>query len=237
MSLANGLWKPVSIHTMALEFLKSERDTYFAQMRAASPGLVNDADVERLLEHADLTNPIDNQQRLRLLYVMRCRYIGEIPPDTQWYDVNTLTDDDVPNLYVTRHPAWTDPADSNELALVANRKNESAKAPPDEWNRVMLWAHEKAGPFTIIEGNHSLVGYVASKSSGLNIPVLVGLSPTPCYWHPFDAPAIIWLTSWAETCSTTPGAGTDIIPNCKVGQSGGTRRAHVIARQTNPSPR
>jgi hypothetical protein len=186
MTVAEGQWIPVSIHTFALEYLKAERATYLAQLRTLRPELITDADLARLLEKPDLTNPFDNQRRLRLLYAIRGPYIVEIPPDTKWREVSTLTDDDLPNLYVTRHEAWTDPADNNELHLVAARKREPAKAPPDQWNRVILWGHRKSGPFTIIEGNHRLVGYMASKSNGLNIPVLVGLSTTPCYWHPLD---------------------------------------------------
>jgi hypothetical protein len=196
MTMAEREWLPVSIHRIVLEFLKSERDTYLAQMRTAYPGQISDADLAHLLEDADLTNPFDNHRRLRLLYLMRYRYFGEIPPDTKWHEVRTLTDDDLPNLYVTRHQAWTDQADNNELHLVAARKREPPKAPPEQWNRVILWGHTKTGPFTIIEGNHRLVGYVANKSNGLDIPVLVGLSPTPCYWHPLDPQVIIMADLW-----------------------------------------
>jgi hypothetical protein len=40
MSLAGGIWQPVSIHTFALEFLRAERDTFLAQLRAARPNLI-----------------------------------------------------------------------------------------------------------------------------------------------------------------------------------------------------
>jgi hypothetical protein len=198
MSLADGQWLRVSIHTMALEYLRAERDTHLATVRVHLPSLISDADLDRLLENADLSNPLHNHSRLRLLYLMRNVYIGEIPPDTEWYEVHSLTDQDLHNLYVTRYDTWTDQSDNNELGLVAARREEPAKTAPDQWKRVILWGHEKAGPFTIIEGNHRLVGYVANKSGGLNIPVLIGLSPTPCYWHPLDPPGILMADLWAK---------------------------------------
>jgi hypothetical protein len=79
MSLVDGQWIPVSAHRFALEFLTAERDTYLAQLRAGHPALISDADLVRLLDNADLNNPLDNHLRLRLLYLMRCRYVGEIP--------------------------------------------------------------------------------------------------------------------------------------------------------------
>jgi hypothetical protein len=179
MSLAGGIWQPVSIHTFALEFLRAERDTFLAQLRAARPNLISDRELVDLLEKADLANPTHNQARLRLLYLMRSIYIGEIPPDTTWYEVHSLTDDDLPTLYVTRHQTWTDPADNNELLSVSARKNEAAKSPPAHWKRVILWGHDRVGPFAIIEGNHCLVGYVSSKSRGMNIPV-----PWDCHRRP-----------------------------------------------------
>ena len=101
MSLAGGIWQLVSIHTFALEFLRAERDTFLAQLRAARPNLISDRELVDLLEKADLANPTHNQARLRLLYLMRSIYIGEIPPDTTWYEVHSLTDEDLPT-YMSR---------------------------------------------------------------------------------------------------------------------------------------
>jgi hypothetical protein len=198
MSLPDGRWRRISIHEFALEFLRAERDTNLATLRANCPWLISDADLGCLLENADFNNPLHNQRRLRLLYLMRNRYVGEIPPDTEWYEVHSLTDEDLHNLYVTRHEAWIDQSDNNELRLVAARRKEPAKAPPDQWKRVILWGHERGGRLAIIEGNHRLVGYAANKSNGIDIPVLVGLSSTPCCWHPLDPQVIFLADLWRD---------------------------------------
>jgi len=87
---------------------------------------------------------------------------------------------------VVNYQHWNDPADKNELALVAVRKPLQLKALPASWEQCILWGHDKKGPFTIIEGNNRLIAYKASAQTGLNIPVLVGLSPTRCIWHILD---------------------------------------------------
>jgi hypothetical protein len=191
VALANGEWTSVSSNRVVLEFIRAERDALLAQKRAANPNLISDQDLATLLDNPNLDDLQHNQRRLRLLYAMRNIYMGEIPIDTAWYEVRSVTDDDIHNLYVTRHQTWTHQSDNNELRLVAARKDEPATAPPDRWKRIILWGHERAGPFTILEGNHRLVGYVRNIGKGLNIPVFVGLSQTNCYWHPLDQQTIV----------------------------------------------
>lgn len=194
MTIKRMLWKPVSVHRFVLLFLLAERDTNLAPFRNADPQLV-----DSLLDAPDLANSTDNQLRMRLLYLMRCRYVGEIPADTIWYEVQNLTDDDLGSLYVTRHASWTAPTDNNELLEVAKRLPAAMRSPPSSWRSIILWGHDRLGPFSIIEGNHRLVSYAASRTSlseRLRIQVLVGLSPSLCYWHPLDPPTFVMADLW-----------------------------------------
>ena len=81
MALADAEWTRVSANSFVLDFIRAERNTGLAQVLAAVPNLVSDQELTALLDQADLDNAIHNQKRLRLLYVMRCRYLGEIPID------------------------------------------------------------------------------------------------------------------------------------------------------------
>jgi hypothetical protein len=174
MSLSDMTWKRVPVHHMVAAFHRSEQH----RIAGARPPE---------LARPDLEDPQQNHQRLRYLLLIRRLLIGEIPPDTDWYEVDNLTDADLPRLHVIARCGWDDPRDRNELHQVAARRPEPLLKPPTEWPPVILWGHQRGGPFTIIEGNHRLTAYAACGSrGGLVIPVLVGLSPTPCFWHVFD---------------------------------------------------
>jgi len=111
----------------------------------------------------------------------------EIPSDTGWFEVENLTENEVDELYVSaRHtPQWDQIG--NKLTDVAKAAPEPLKAPPDKWARIILWGHTRAGPFSIFEGNHRLIGYAAANSPApLKIRVYVGLSTSLCFWHHAD---------------------------------------------------
>jgi hypothetical protein len=186
VTLATKHWSRVSVHKVVLAFLIAERATNVAQAQRDAPDLIASLDAPKLLDMPDLSDPEQNHDRLRLLYVIRSRFAREIPPDTHWYEVSNLTDDELSELYVVAHAAWTDPVDQNELLNVAKRKNEKMSDPPANWPPIILWGHSEKGPFTIIEGNHRLVSYARSGQHDLSIPVFVGLSPTLCFWHILD---------------------------------------------------
>lgn len=194
LALQRGEWTQVSFNEYVLAFLRAEQQTNVAQEIARQPSM--GPRISSALDAPDLTDSEQNWLRLRLLNVIRSRYIAEIPGDTVWHTVRSLTDDDLPNLFVTRHATWTSIADNNELGAVARRKPIPLRQQPSGWTPVILWGHERAGPFTIIEGNHRLVSYVSSGGGGLKIPVLVGLSATSCYWHPPDPARVLVLDMW-----------------------------------------
>jgi hypothetical protein len=188
MTLANMSWTPVTIHVVVAEFLQSERHNV--------AGFIHSALIS-VIDHPDLTNPLQNHFRLKLLYTIRRWIFGEIPPDTEWYEVQNLTEDELDELHVIARCGWDDPGDRNELRKVAARKPDTLTTRPAEWPRPILWGHSKAGPFTIIEGNHRLVSYASTSSAaGLKIPALIGLSPTPCHYHIDDAGDVITRDLW-----------------------------------------
>jgi hypothetical protein len=181
MSLREKTWTRVSMHEVVLAWLRAERGKgNLAALLQARPDLLT------LLDHGNLNDPDENRKRLRLLYLNRNLFVIEIPPDTNWYEVESLTDVDLAELHAVNHPDWTASSDQNELLSVARRKRLVLRDPPSDWNTPILWGHDKTGPFTILEGNNRLAAYAASGRSGLDIHVFVGLSPMRCIFHIHD---------------------------------------------------
>jgi hypothetical protein len=195
MSLATMEWNRVSVHRIILEILIAERDVHVARMIVAA-GRMSKAELSTLLDNADLKSPLQNHLRLRMLCLIRSKYIAEFPPDTKWYEVNYLTDDDLSNLHVVGRVGWDHSSDKNELFKVAARRKLEMTEPPSQWKTVILWGHEKTGPFTIAEGNHRLISYASSGGRGLKIPVFVGLSPNPCVYHLLDRNSVVAQDLW-----------------------------------------
>jgi hypothetical protein len=180
MALANAIWTPVPVHEVVAEWLLGERQTNFAFIPPGS----------QFIDAPNIKDPQENHTRLRLLYHARSHFFGDIPPDTEWFEVKNLTDNELDELHVVgRIARWlAADKDKNELRLVAKRCPETLTTLPGNWKKPILWGHEKSGPFSIFEGNRRLVAYASSPSPpGLDIPVFVGLSATPCFWHIHDA--------------------------------------------------
>lgn len=178
------VWKSVTIHVVVLEWLRAERKKIRVDllMRVGKTA----EDFARLLDSPDLCNFDENRHRLRFLYGIRNLYVLEIPPDTEWYEVSNLNHEHTKRLYAVNNQAWNDTGDKNELYKVAARKRLAMEKPTSQWERPILWGHDRDGPFTIIEGNHRLAAYAFSGLTDLNISVLVGISPMKCYHHPPD---------------------------------------------------
>jgi hypothetical protein len=119
--------------------------------------------------------------------------MGEIPPDTVWWEVQGVTENELGELYVSaRHNSEWDAA-GNKLTEVAPNTQDQLSSPPSAWpGRIILWGHDWNGPFSIIEGNHRLLAYTRTEARPpLNIDVYVEISPSYCYWH-FADPGV-WL--------------------------------------------
>jgi hypothetical protein len=200
MALAQKIWKRITVHKVVLEFLVAEREGNVAQ-RLVSTGIISSSELAKLLDTANIDDPTENFSRLRLLCRYRCVFLGEIPPDTRWYEVCNLTHDELFELHVVGRCGWDDPAgqDRNEVFKVAERKNKQLLSAPSEWKSICLWGHSKEGPFTIIEGNNRLVAYASSQRRDLNIPVIVGLSPSFFYFNLYDPVGVLVHDLWKGT--------------------------------------
>jgi len=109
-----------------------------------------------------------------------------------WWEVRSLTENEIGELYVSaRHNNEWDAA-GNRLEQVAAVVREPLRSLPSSWSgRIVLWGHDRAGPFSIIEGNHRMLAYAhCAPRPPLSIDVYVGLSPSYCYWH-FADPALV----------------------------------------------
>lgn len=197
MSLADKQWNIISVYQVILAFLIAERQQN-VQKLIIDRGFMSATEVDRLLHAPDIDNPDDNYFRLRMLYLYRNVFFCELPPDTVWHEVKYLTDAELRELYVAGRCGWDDPNyhDRNELFNVANRRDEQLDTPPDQWRPIVLWGHTRAGPFTIIEGNHRLVAYARSGLKSLKIPVLIGISTNNFFFHLDDLPRLALHDFW-----------------------------------------
>jgi len=176
MSLANRAWNRVSVHEVVAEFLRGERFKFGQSLPWAEMALI---------DAPNISDPRENHARLRYLYCFRGHLIGEIPPDTRWYEVRNLTGEEL-----SKHSAVA-------MRLGGAHSYPLSVSQPTSWARPILWGHEKDGPFTILEGNNRLVAYASQgQQSALMIPALVGLSPTPCCFHIFNPPDVIANDLW-----------------------------------------
>jgi hypothetical protein len=192
MSLAGMIWKRVTVHEVVAVFLQSEAHQLVAVLSPASA-----ARLMPMITSPNTNDPLENLARLRLLHLIRRHLIGEVPPDTRWYEVRNLTDNELSELHVISRCGWDAAGqDNNELLRVAVRRPQPLLGQPSVWPPPILWGHNKAGPFTIIEGNNRLVAYAATAARGIAIPVFIGLSPSLCYWHIFDQCSVIANDLW-----------------------------------------
>lgn len=193
MSLASKVSQRISVHDVVAEFLLNERHKLTR--------LSLHDQMMSIVENPDTKKPGDNHLRLRILTYLRGPLIAEIPPDTRWFEVRSLGNEDLAELRVIARCNWDGPADQNEVIKVAKRKPEPLSAAPATWRKPILWGHDQNGPLSIFEGNHRLVAYAAADDPpDLCIPGTVGLSPTPCFFHMPDPPHFIANDLWKQPC-------------------------------------
>jgi hypothetical protein len=120
MALTDMRWTEVTIHHMVAGFLRSERESFSFR----PPWLP-------AIDNPDLNDPVQNYRRLRLLYLRRGNFMIEIPPDTTWWNVQSLTERELGELHVSaRHNVrWN--VDSYRLDSVAAVAEEQLRSPPD----------------------------------------------------------------------------------------------------------
>jgi hypothetical protein len=104
-----------------------------------------------------------------------------------------VTEDRLDEFFMSaKHNRQWDDA-GNKLEKVAIEIKEPLKFPPSAWpGHIILWGHDRKGPFSILEGNHRMLAYAgANPRPPLNINVYVGISPSYCYWHYADPPFLL----------------------------------------------
>src|SRR5215510_5621248 len=107
MSLAEKNWTGVSLHRMILAYLRAERARVEVVCRNSKlPRLLWRRTLAEILDEANIDDPEENRTRLRLLYLFRSPIVFEIPPDTEWWEVNNLTDNELEDLYVIGSAGW-----------------------------------------------------------------------------------------------------------------------------------
>lgn len=185
MTLAEKQWRLATIHEVVLEYLLAERHKH-----------VQTEWIAQLLDNPDLQDTFQNHRRLHLIYATRRWIMGEIPPDTQWFEVQPITQRDLDQVHAIARCGWDHPADKNEICKVAKRR-------PIPWRhetlvrRPILFGHDKAGPLTILEGNHRLTAFAGSAAnSSISLSIFVGLSSIPCAYHIFDSELALLSPFW-----------------------------------------
>jgi O-antigen/teichoic acid export membrane protein len=183
-----------------LEFLKGEfYQPEFDHYREQFQDIVN---------YPDLDNARENTIRRALLFVRRGRLWRELPPDTEWWEIE-LQSSDISRIRVFPRNQWRGLAEGNfYLAAMLGRIRERVKsdesdnfalklrslssslAKGDDHSAVLLIGIDENSPLTIIEGNHRMAA--ASLVSALEIHhrfhFLCGFSPrmTECCWYQTD---------------------------------------------------
>ena len=178
--LSDENWSAVSVDEAWHAFLKTEWDKWSPLTQWVDRRLVMEPNIDDLVE---------NRLRASLIAALRGPLLQRLPTDTQWFKVNFLRDEHLPELRVIGRCGLDSPADENEVLEVAKRRPRPLiKTQMPLWEPPMLWGHSKAGPFTILEGNHRLIAYAGSqrRAAALAMPCYVGLSSQPCYWHLAD---------------------------------------------------
>lgn len=202
MALDEKIWTPVTVHQFVLTFLQNEWHKIEKSSTARAATSYNFTDDQALIDRPDLADPLQNHRRLRLLHCLRAPLLAEIPPDTAWHRVAFLDNKDLDQLHVIARCGWDDAnqQDCNTLRQTAERLPQELATRPQDWPPIILWGHEKGGPLTIIEGNHRLCGYLGCEAVAgpLHVPAIVGLSPTPFYFHIFDAPYFLANDLWRD---------------------------------------
>ena len=128
-----------------------------------------------VIDNPDLNDPLQNHKRLRLLYLKRAKFIIEIPPDTTWWNVRSLTEDELGELGVSAQHTEQWNVDNYKLESVAAVVRKGLTSPPTTSARTHHpVGSRETGPFSILEGNHRMLACAnTARRPPLNIDVYV----------------------------------------------------------------
>ena len=71
MSLSDRAWTNASLHDVVLAWVRAEREKLQSEFLYHVPGFISQRYFSILLDNADVSNHIENRDRLRLLYCRR----------------------------------------------------------------------------------------------------------------------------------------------------------------------
>jgi O-antigen/teichoic acid export membrane protein len=164
-----------------------------------------------VVTHPDVNNAQDNELRRALLYRRRGRLWRELPPDTEWWEVE-LQSSDLQRIRIFPRNQWRRHADrtyyfldtaerirarilsSSSDAFVAKLLSLSAQLAESSGSgkrsAVLLIGLDERSPLTIIEGNHRMTAaaLVSPLDVHLRFRFFVGFSPKMmnCCWYQTD---------------------------------------------------
>ncbi len=156
-----------------------------------------------IVHHPDLSNADENAKRRALLFIRHFALWKELPPDTEWYEVEIL-DADLDRIRVFPRAQWRKLAPRSfwirEVAERIRRQQEvspgafevklsaigSRLAENDDLGSVLLIGVNNREPLTILDGNHRLTAsMLTAPPTTRSLRFLCGLSPhmNECCWY------------------------------------------------------
>jgi hypothetical protein len=190
------LIRRVSEDEVIAEFLKSEVN--------ASEYRLHQATLQRVLTNPDLDDATDNAIRRALLFIRHRSLWKEIPPGTDWYELE-INDTDLGQIRAFPRAQWRKLArgnysingiadrmatrqqkiDAQFLNKIASIRDQFLKDDPG-FGAVILIGLSDSEPLTILDGNHRVAAALLSSPARLkSIRFLCGLSPQmmECCWY------------------------------------------------------
>ena len=163
---------------------------------------------KHLVEQSNLDHPQENSIRRALLFRRRGRLWRELPPDTEWWEIE-LKPHDLEHLQSFPRNEWRRFAGSGfflmemvghiRAAMARGQQTEFLKKlgaiagdlqTKDVPDAVLLIGTDEYHPLTIIEGNHRMAAALMTmpESAHRRFRFFCGLSPnmTACCWHKTD---------------------------------------------------
>lgn len=197
-----GSWRPLRLvrrvaeEEVIAEFLKS--DFHYPAFREYQVSLHD------LVTSPNLDDPRENAKRRALLFIRHLSLWKELPPDTEWYEVEVNTAD-LGSIRVFPRAQWRklasgnffitaivqamrtrqDEIDATFMSKIASIRNALLRTDSEPGAVILIGLNERE-PLTVLDGNHRLVSALLETPSSLKrLRFICGLSPrmTECCWY------------------------------------------------------
>ncbi len=197
-----GSWRPLRLvrrvaeEEVIAEFLKS--DFHYPAFREYQVSLHD------LVTSPNLDDPRENAKRRALLFIRHLSLWKELPPDTEWYEVEVNTAD-LGSIRVFPRAQWRklasgnffitaivqamrtrqDEIDATFMSKIASIRKALLRTDSEPGAVILIGLNERE-PLTVLDGNHRLVSALLESPSSLKrLRFICGLSPrmTECCWY------------------------------------------------------